>query len=79
MAQQELKPGFVEYWSGRLLRALMAFLFFNALMMGVIAVIEMSPYIIYVPFLMLPYLVIRWRDPEVSTVPLADHARAALD
>jgi hypothetical protein len=79
MAQQELKPGFIEYWSGRLLRVLMAYLFVVGVPFFFLSVVTLNPTVVYGGLLMLPYLVIRWRDPEVSTVPLADRARAALD
>lgn len=76
MAQQDLQPGFTEYWSGRLLRVLMAFLFVVGVPFFLLSILALDPTVVFGGVLMLPYLVIRWRDPEVSTVPLADRVRA---
>jgi|GEM_PF-3587448 len=76
-AHQELEPGIVEQWSGRLLRLLMVFLFLVGVPFFALSVVTLDPTVFFGAALMLPYLVIRWRDPEVSTIPLAGRLRSA--
>lgn len=66
------QAGLVERWSGRILRYLMSFLAGVGVAVAVlVGVPNLSPEAIgYGLILAVPYLIIRYRDPDSSTVPL---------
>lgn len=75
----ELRQGPIERWSGKLLRYIMAYLFLIGLM-GVLLTIAHQTFenLIWIPVFTVPYLVIRHRDPDSTTVPLSGYAKGLL-
>ena len=84
--QVQYREGFIERWSGKLLRWLMAYLFVVGvgLFVGVwylwltggdlfeVEQLTRVAWLLGVTLaLMVPYLVIRYRDPSKTTIPLA--------
>lgn len=81
----EYREGLIERWSGKLLRVLMAYLFVIGVAMVVYGLYLSTtasfeqPQVLIWPILMtVPYLLIRYRDPESSTFPLYNRASAYL-
>lgn len=84
--QVQYREGFIERWSGKLLRWLMAYLFVVGvgLFVGVwylwltsgdlfdVGQLTRAAWLLGVTVaLMVPYLAIRYRDPTKTTIPLA--------
>lgn len=65
------REGLVEYWSGWFLRGIMGFLFLLGLW-GIVASLVAGTadrQLHWMPVLTAPYLLIRYRDPDVAVIP----------
>lgn len=67
MATQEW---FFERWAGKILRWMMCYIFILGIGIFLAGIIWLSiAPLVYGPILMLPYLIIRYRDPDSTTIP----------
>jgi len=74
----EYREGFIERWSGKLLRWLMAYLFLMGigLVLSGVLLLDIGGIALGVPAT-IPYLIIRYRDPDCRTIPLLDRIERA--
>ncbi len=75
----EYHHGLVERWSGKLFRWIMAYLFLFGVYGLALSVLHFNigAFIFGVIFVS-PYLLIRWRDPDSTTLPFHGIARRRI-